>query len=207
MRYFTIRIFFLSFLICGYINNTFSQEEFNPRKDFIYDGDYFMPYSPYVNVNVGYGMNFKSGNPEQNLAVDYHFRYKFEYLHFNIGYMASTDYFLLEGKNFRIYRSPQRCHNLHLGVGSRYTILKHNFGGYAGISVVRGKEILTDSLYTTRFGPGIYTQMHYHWKPIYDIGVGVALYAAISEHYKIVGLQFSILFSADFKPPSTPRIN
>ena len=183
----------------------FAQEEFNPRKDFIYDGNYFMPYSPYLTVNGGYGLNFKSGKPEQNLAIDYHFRYKFEYLHFNIGYFSSTNQFLREGE-LKIYRSPQRSHHFHIGAGSRYAILKHNFGGYAGLSLVRGREMLTDSMYITRLGPGLYAQLHYHWKPVYDVGIGVALYATICEHFSVIGLQLSILFSADFKPTEPPKV-
>jgi hypothetical protein len=178
------------------------QEEFNPRKDFLYDGDYFIPYSPYLTVGSGYGVNFNSGKVEQNFSADFHFRKGFEYLHYNVGYMVSTDYFFLEGQKMRMYRSPQRAHNFHAGLGTRYAILKHNFGGYAGLSLVRGSQILSDSTYITRLGPGIYTQLHYHWKPIYDIGLGASVYVAVSEHFQIVGLQLSIMFSGDYKPPA-----
>ncbi|MDD2562659.1 MAG: hypothetical protein PHU27_00390 [Salinivirgaceae bacterium] len=196
----------LTVLLLSDCNALFAQEEFNPRKHFIYDGDYFMPYSPYLLTNVGYGYNYKSGKMEQNLAVDYHFRYKFEYLHFNIGYFSSSDQFLREAKGLKIYRSPQRSHHFHMGVGSRYAILKHNFGGYAGISLVRGRQSLTDSMYITRLGPGLYAQIHYHWKPIYDLGIGVAFFATACEHFSVMGLQLSILFSADFKPPAPPKV-
>jgi hypothetical protein len=186
--------------------NVFGQEEFNPRKDFTYGDDYFIPYSPYVTLNSGYGINFNSGKPEQNFSADLHFRKGFEYLHFNIGYMVSTDYFFLQGQKMRLYRSPQRAHNFHAGVGTRYAILRHNFGGYAGLSFVRGNQIISDSTYITRLGPGIYAQAHYHWKPIYDIGLGGGLYVALSEHFQIIGLQLSIMFSGDYKPPAKPIV-
>ncbi len=189
-----------------FLGNTFGQEEFNPRKDFTYGNDYFRPYSPYITVNGGYGINFNTGNPEQNFAADMHFRKGFEYLHYNVGYMVSTDYFFLEGAKMRQYRSPQRAHNFHAGVGTRYAILKHNFGGYAGLSFVTGNQQITDSAYITRMGPGIYTQLHYHWKPIYDIGLGGGLYIAVSEHFQVIGLQFSIMFSGDYKPPAKPKV-
>jgi hypothetical protein len=183
-----------------------AQEEFNPRKDFLYNGTYFMPYSPYLTVNYGYGYNMKPNMGEQNWAVDYHNRLKYEHLHFNVGYFSSSDKFFKNAS--KIYRSAQRCHNFHVGAGTRYAILKHNFGVYAGLSLVSGRELLLSNTeyYHTRLGPGFYLQAHYHFKPIYDVGMGLNIYAAISEHFKILGLQFSIMFSADYKPPAKPKI-
>jgi len=183
------------------------QEEFNPRKDFYYDEDYFRPYSPYLTLNAGYGLNFNTMKPEQNFSADLHFRAKYEYLHFNAGYLVSTDYFFLEGKKLKLYRSFQRSHHFHAGMGTRYAILKHNFGGYAGLSLVTGRQLVGDTAYYRRLGPGLYLQGHYHWKPIYDIGVGLGLYLAISEHFSIFGLQLSVMFSGDFKPPVKSRIS
>jgi len=205
------KLFTILFLLLLCISST-AQIEFDPRKDFIHDGDYFKPYSPYLTVNYGYGHNFKPGEWEHNWAVDYHHRFKYEYLHFNFGYFSSSDkYFRKTIKkdktsSYTIYRSFQRCHNLHAGAGTRYTILKHNFGVYAGIAAVSGIEQITEKTGITRFGPGAYLQAHYHYKPVYDLGIGINIYAAYSKHFKILGLQASILFSADFKPPVQPVI-
>ncbi|NLK15537.1 MAG: hypothetical protein GX311_03975 [Bacteroidales bacterium] len=182
------------------------QEEFNPRKDFYYDEDYFRPYSPYLTLNAGYALNFNTMKPEQNFSADLHFRAKYEYLHFNAGYLVSTDYFFLEGKKLKLYRSFQRSHHFHAGVGTRYAILRHNLGGYAGLSLVTGRQLVGDTAYYRRLGPGLYLQGHYHLKPIYDIGVGIGLYLAISEHFSIFGLQLSIMFSGDYKPPAKSKI-
>ncbi|HON18719.1 MAG TPA: hypothetical protein PK990_06070 [Salinivirgaceae bacterium] len=180
-------------------------QEFDPRKDFIYGEDYFRPYSPYLVVNGGYGFNFNTQKPEQNLAVDYHFRWKFEYLHFNLGYFSSTERFL-EGAKFKIYRSPQRSQEFHVGLGTRYSVLKHNIGGYGGISLVAGRQKMNDDMFITRLGPGVYAQLHYHWKPVYDLGIGTALYLSVSEHWQVLGLQVSFLFSGDYKPPAPPKV-
>ncbi len=182
-----------------------AQEEFDPRKDFYYDQYYFRPYSPYVTINLGYGYNHNTQAAEQNLAVDYHFRWKFEYLHFNLGYFSSTDYFL-EGNKFKIYRSTQRSNELHFGLGTRYSILKHNLGGYGGVAFVWGRQKLDEESFITRVGPGIYAQAHYHWKPIYDIGVGTGFYISVSEYWQIFGIQLSLLFSGDYKPPAPAKI-
>lgn len=183
-----------------------AQEEFNPRKDFYYDEDYFKPYSPYLTVNAGYGINFKTAKPEQNFAADIHFRGKFEYLHFNLGYLVSTDYFFRQGPKIQIYRSPQRSHHFHAGIGTRYALLKNNMGIYAGASLVRGRQALADTAFITRLGPGLYMQMHYHWKPAYDMGFGLALFVNLCEHFSTLGIQLSIMFSGDFKPPAKPTI-
>lgn len=203
-----IRRQYLLLIVFNFIlaNQLLAQLEFDPRKDFTYHDDYFKPYSPYITANIGYGYNAASQKEEQNLAVDYHFRLKYEYLHFNIGYLSSTDQFLIKGDNgIQIYRSIQRCHNLHFGAGTRYSILRHNFGIYGGISLVGGIHALNETTGMNRLGPGIYAQAHYHFKPIYDIGAGVNIYVAISEHFKVFGIQFSILFAADFKPPVKAR--
>lgn len=182
-----------------------AQQEFDPRSDFVYDGDYFIPYSPYVTLNYGYGANIHAGAGEQNLSIDLHFRRKKEYLHYNVGYFSSTDHFIYPSGKFQIYRSTQRSHHFHAGAGIRYAVLKHNWGAYAGVSLITGREQLSAESFITRLGPGFYIQGHYHWKPVYDLGLGGSLYIAVGEHFAVVGIQASIMFSADFKPPAQQR--
>ena len=81
-RYFGVLIIFF----VG-INSIFSQEMLNPKDDFLFDGKYFDPYSPYVTIGAGYGINYQQQEGEQNLAVDYHMN--FGDLATNLGYFSS----------------------------------------------------------------------------------------------------------------------
>lgn len=195
-RYFGVLIIFF----VG-INSIFSQEMLNPKDDFLFDGKYFDPYSPYVTIGAGYGINYQQQEGEQNLAVDYHMN--FGDLATNLGYFSSSDRYLDGGGGLRQYHSRQRLHDLHLGAGWRHERLKHNFAIYGGVSFAAGRtptqtEDGNDAFIVRRI-PGVYLQTHYSHKPAYDVGYGVTLYAVYSRFFKIVGVQAHIFLSSAFK--------
>lgn len=176
-----------------------AQKMLNPKENFLYDGKFFDPYSPYVTLGVGYGYNMKQNKEEQNIAADFHLQYK--EIALNIGYFSSANRFL-DGKGLRRYHSNQKLHDFHVGAGWRYERFKHNFAIYAGPSLAAGR-VPVDSLdvnaYVIRRTPGLYLQTHYSYKSAYDVGFGISLYVAMSRYYKIIGVQAHIFLSSAFK--------
>ncbi len=196
------RIFFgIIILMVFGLKGLFAQEMLNPKDDFLYDGKYFDPYSPYVTIGAGYGVNFQQQEEEQNVAVDFHMN--FDELAANLGYFSSTDRFLDGGGGLRQHHSRQRLHDIHLGAGWRHERFKHNFAIYGGASFVAGRTpTLTDEgneAFIIRRAPGLYLQAHYSHKPSYDVGYGATLYFSYSRFFKIVGVQAHIFLSSAFK--------
>ncbi len=189
------------FIFFSIINIISAQEMLNPKQNFLYDGKYFDPYSPYVTVGAGYGYNTAQNNGEQNLTVDFYTYFKD--IGFNVGYLASSDRFLEGTGGLKQYESRQRLHNFHFGAGYRHERLRHNFGIYAGGAYAAGRtptDTLTNaSAYIVRREPGLYLQAHYSRKPAYDVGYGVSFYVAFSRNFKIIGVQAHIFLSSAFK--------
>jgi hypothetical protein len=192
---------FLFMMLVVLFQNTLAQEMLNPKEDFLYDGKYFGAYSPYVTLGVGYGVNYKQQEGEQNIAADFHLYHK--NVGYNIGYFSSSSRFLEGTGGLRHFESRQKLHDLHLGVGYRYERLRHIFAIYGGPSYVGGRvptdTISSLSTFIIRRGPGLYLQAHYAYKVAYDVGLGVTFYAAYSKHYKIIGVQAHIFLSSAFK--------
>lgn len=176
-----------------------AQKMLNPEQDFLYDGKYFDPYSPYLILGAGYGTNLQQNEGEQNISADYCFELK--NVDYNVGYFSSSNKFL-DGKGLRQYKSNQRLHDFHLGVGWRYERFKHNFAIYGGGSFATGRvpiDTLQSEAFVVRRTPGVYLQAHYSFKPAYDVGLGVSMYVAYSRYYKIIGIQAHIFLSSAFK--------
>lgn len=187
----------LSILLLAQISA--AQKMLKPKENFLYDGKYFDPYSPYVILGAGYGVNMKQKEGEQNLAADFHFQFK--EVAFNVGYFSSANRFLA-GKGLRKYPSNQKLHDFHFGAGWRYERFRHNFAIYAGPSYAAGRvpiDTLSSAAFIIRRTPGVYLQTHYSYKSAYDVGFGVSLYVAMSRYYKIIGIQTHIFLSSAFK--------
>lgn len=183
-------------------------DEINPTSDFIFEGNHFIPGSPWIVVGTGYGKNFSENMNEPNFLVDFYYQFKKKKQAIGFGYLTSRDQFLVDGDSGLFVPNHYVRHStnsLHAMYGFRYEYrLRHNLAAFAGPAFNWGyRYSYTDSNgydYHEAYNEfGLYAHLQYSFKIFYDLGVGASFWASYCESYQVIGFSFHLYLSSAFK--------
>lgn len=196
-------IFFLNFML-AFAFTSFSQTDIDPDAEFIYNGNHYIPNSPWATVGMGYSYNIDDSDFEPNLLFDVHLKLKKpQYL--GIGYMTSRQRFFynIDTMQFSHHWNKSSVNSLHVMYGVRYEDIRKNYAVFAGPAVNWGYDYMPNdsinNMHRSYFEPGIYATLQYTRKIFYDIGVGGTLFANVCKSSQVVGLTLHIYLSTAFK--------
>lgn len=142
---------------------------------------------PAINVN-------KFGSLDGNLGLDYHITTK-KGRFYEFGVMRAKQ---LAGFFPETY--GRLFNELHAAVGYKSESKKKLYGAFIGpsFSMVEYIDPSTYEAFSYNM-PGIYLNVEYIIKPIYDVGIGVNGFADVNSHYAFGGFRLVFFFSNAYK--------
>jgi hypothetical protein len=199
-----ISIFNIVLILLFTITKTQAQTDIDPDAEFIYNGNQYVPNSPWCTVGMGYGYNMSEKTGEPNFLFDVHLKLKKpQYL--AIGFTTSRERFFYNFDTiFYVHHwNKQSVNSFHVLYGLRNENIFHNYAVFLGPAVDWGYNYLysdsTGDFHKMYFEPGIYLSLQYSRKIYYDIGVGVSLFANVCRSSQVVGATFHIYLSTAYK--------
>ncbi len=183
----------LTFLLVFFYLPTYAQEDEN-EEYIVINNKLFSKKSHWLTVGSGYGVYFERQAIQPNFAVDLNLKIKNHF--FTLGYFHS-------GQNFIHKAHALQVNDVHIGYGWRKEKIKSNQYFFLGPSLAMGYQYAyTDSLgrvWDEGFiNPGFYTEYQYSYKFSYDMGLGLAAFAALSPAYQVVGLKLIVYLSTAY---------
>jgi hypothetical protein len=198
------RLIFFFNLMLAFAFTSFSQTDIDPDAEFIYNGNHYVPNSPWATVGMGYSYNISEKDFEPNLLVDVHLKLKKpQYL--GVGYMTSRQHFFynIDTLQFSHHWNKESVSSLHVMYGIRHENLNKNFAAFLGPAINWGYDYLPNdsinNMHRSYVEPGIYATLQYSHKIFYDIGVGTTLFANVCKSSQVVGISLHIYLSTAFK--------
>ena len=164
---------------------------FNRKKEIVYDGKRYRVYNSYLTFGAGKAYSDIRRNVQSCINADFQFHLTKEY--FQMGFFMSGDEFLrntnLSGHICYGYRYEKPLFNLAAFVGPSYSyFVTATAPDTAGIFKVS---------YNTVIGGYICLQAVYKLK--YDIGLGIELFADVSDKQKMAGARVVCYFSGAYR--------
>jgi len=186
------KVLFIFLILC--VSFAVAQKDtlpFNRKKEIIYDGKRYRVYNNYLTFGGGKGYSDIRDKTQSFVNVDFTFHVTKQYL--SLGFLMSGDYFL-RNKNL----------SGHICYAYRYEKNKYNLAGFIGPSYsyfVTGTKDSTGLYYnvTSNYALGGYVRLQAVYKVKYDVGLGVELFADISDKQKIFGAGVICYFSGAYR--------
>ena len=187
MKKAVIIFLFFSFSYCLAQKDTLP---FNRKEEIIYDGKRYRKYNDYLTFGAGKAFSDIRKIEQSCLNVDFQFHLTKQY--FQLGFFMSGDRFLrntnVQGHVCYGYRLERELFNFAAFVGPSYSYFVTGTTDTAGVLKVTSHET---------FGGYICVQGVYKIK--YDVGLGLELFADISDKQKMVGARVICYFSGAYR--------
>jgi hypothetical protein len=154
----------------------------------------FSKTSSWLTAGAGSGFYAEKQTIDPSFSFDIHLHYKKRY--FSAGYFYSGTHFITQ-------YSARKLHNYHLGYGWRKESTRVNKYLMIGPALCMGygyyqKDNYGEPLLKGFIQPGIYGEYQITWKPIYDMGIGLAAYTSLNVDYQTAGLKAMIYLSTAY---------
>lgn len=167
-----------------------------PLRDgrFIFHERIYKENSPYLTMAYGAGYNFRQPGVEQNMMITYH--HFLGKLGLSLGYHSSSDQKVW-------WRSYQKLNDFWLGAGWRYERPRFNVSAFAGPGLAYGSWIAWSDVHQENRAYGFTTiggtaELQLTYRILYDVGLGMTLYASHNRFYSVAGAQIHLFFSTAF---------
>ncbi len=177
--------------------NCWSQNSDN--EEFIIGNKIYKQNTNWFKVGQGISYHFSLKQVEYNSTLAYAF--KFQKHWFQAGYHVSSDRFFIKP-------SMQRLNDLYILYGKRKESMKWNIAAFAGLSFAYGgtyhhSEWGVDGSETKWYigfnQIGLVGMLDVTYKPVYDMGIGVSLFASFNKRYDVAGIMFHLYLSGAYK--------
>lgn len=161
---------------------------YNLPEELIIGNNIYKTKYHYLVIGLGF-----SGNGikkyDSNIGIDYHLNIKNRY--YQIGVMRTKELKGLFPANYiRVFN------DFHFSMGKKIENVKMAYFGYAGPSIIYGKNHYSEEAYVTI---GVQGQLQCIYKHFFDVGMGLTLYGNINFRYSSAGIRLNIFFSNAFK--------
>ncbi len=169
-------------------------------RDTIIDNKIFRKNASYLTLSMGEGYNFKNRNRESDFRAELYIPVSRFII--NGGFVYQAESFLFHNSDDTV-TSIQSHKGFHLGSGYRFENSSVNLSLIAGPGCAIGYNFhhIEDSskYYKAFFEPSLYLAADLVYKPVYDMGIGIGIFAHLTRHYPIAGLQVTLYLSNSYK--------
>jgi hypothetical protein len=163
---------------------------YNRKREIVYDGKRYRVYNSYLSFGGGKAWSDIRDRTQSYLNVDFTFHITKQYL--SLGILMSGDYFLrnknLSGHLCYAYRIEKEKYNLAGFLGPSYSYFATGTKDSSGLYIVKYNYAL-----------GAYLRLQAIYKVKYDVGIGLELFADISDKQKILGAGVVCYFSGAYR--------
>lgn len=166
-----------------------------PKKEFIEQGkNKFHPAKTWTIAGPGINLN-KFSSLDGNLGISFHFQIKDFF--YTAGLMRARQW--TDGSFFPIDYNREFV-ELHLGTGLKEESTRTLYGFFLGPSFSHEVYIMPENGKLATFNSvGLYVDLHAVYKPVYDIGMGIDLFADVNFHYSVFGSRLIFFLSDAYK--------
>jgi hypothetical protein len=174
----------------------YSQE--TDEEEFIIGNKIYKSETNWFKMGQGFSYHFRLKQLEYNTLLSYSFKIKKHW--FQAGYHVSSDKFFIKS-------SLQRLNDVYLSYGRRKETKKLNLSVFAGLSFAYGGTLhhiewnygQPVKWYEGFNRIGMFSNLEFTYKPVYDIGFGITLFGSLNAKYSVTGIMFHLYLSGAFK--------
>jgi hypothetical protein len=182
-------IFFLIFfLIAGELKSQ------GDTSEIIIGEKLFSTHSSWLSAGAGAGFYAEKQTIDPSFSFDINVYFRKHYI--TAGYFYS-------GTRFITQYSARKVHNYHIGYGWRRESIRWHSYLTAGPALCMGygyykNDEYGEPLLKGFIEPGVYAEYQIVWKPIYDMGLGLAAYTSLNFGYQTAGIKAILYLSTAY---------